>query len=344
MSGSIKSILALVVSAVVTVVAADVLLGRIVVFPPLEYETSDAIHDYERANPDILVLGSSYARSFLPFASWLSEQKPGLVMQVVPIEGGRFSAYDWLLRNRLADLTDELGPQGQRVRPKLKHFILVTNPWDVCGNDDPYPNLPARAWALGDYAKDLFLNGVTTYNNNYIDQIVNEHMSHSTLLRDRGHSRITHEVGDLLRSKSPEERARVESERLRLWTVMLEQYTDLHASDNLCRTKDELAALQGILGFAKEHQLAVTLVLWPTYPSALSPALVASGQRFRTMMEGYASMYGAKVVNLQDTPLLEDADFRRDFDHLQAQGDEKVKQWAIEGPFRSLAVLAGGKP
>lgn len=346
MSGSIKSIIAVFVFAVMTVVAADALLGRIVVFPALEYETSDAIRDYKRGDPDALVLGSSYARSFIPFARWLGDQAPGLQMQVVPIEGGRYFAYDWLIQHRLAPLMDEADVHGKHVRLKLRHFVLVTNPWDACGSDDPYPNLPARAWGLGDYAKDLLAHGATSYNNNFIDQLVNEHTGSSALMRDRGHFRIVRSFGEVLRPKSEERLNQLEAERLAWWTAMLEDSTDLAAgtAHSRCQSEGELAALDRILRFATERHLDISLVLWPTYPSALSPALVASGNRFRSIMEDYAARYGARVVSLQDAKLLQDADFRKDFDHLKRQGDEKVRQWAATGPFRYLVELAGGQP
>jgi hypothetical protein len=47
-------------------------------------------------------------------------------------------------------------------------------------------------------------------------------------------------------------------------------------------------------------------------------------------------------VSLQDAKVVLDSDFRKDLDHLEPWGNEKVKQWALVGPFKHLAELAKG--
>jgi len=341
-NGSIKSMLAVVAFAAATVVAADAVLGRIVVLPRLEYETSDAIRDYKRGDPDVLILGSSYARSLIPFAHWLGEQTPGLQAQIVPIEDGRFYSYNWLLEHRLAPLIDEVDEAGRRVRSHLRHFVLVTNPYDMCGNDRPYPNLPARAWDVGDYLGDVLAHGVTPYNNNFIDQLLNEWGVHSTLLRDRGRFHVIRDLRERISPRSAQVLADEEAIRVAGWTTGSEGWSDLTSPNSQCRQRDQRDALEKILQYVGEHQLDVTIVLWPTLPKALSPTLIAQNDYYRVTMEGYAQKYGVRVVSLQDAKVVLDSDFRKDLDHLEPWGNEKVKQWALVGPFKHLAELAKG--
>lgn len=327
---AVKSLVLVASFAVGTVLLADALFHHVVHIPQAEYETYEALRDYARSDPHVLVLGSSYARSFLPLADWYAKQPVQVRMNVVPIEGGKFYAYAWLLERRLAPLIDEKDAHGKPARPSLSHLVLVTNYWDVCSSSEPYPNLPSRAWTLGDYLADLAREGATPYNQNYVDQRWNELAAFSSLVRDRGVSRILRTLRERISPKSQEQLEHDQASQLEAWIAMIEGNDLEHPG---CFPQEQDAALERMLKFAHARKLSVTLVLWPVIPKAQTERVLAVTERFKRYVERAAGVYGARIVDLQADGVLLDEDFRKDLDHLEPWGEEKVLAWALKGPF-----------
>ncbi|MFT3924994.1 MAG: hypothetical protein QM778_20835 [Myxococcales bacterium] len=336
-SGSVKSLLVVALSAVAFVALADVALGRIARIPAAEYETAESIDDYHDANPDVLVLGSSYVRSFIPLAGMYKEAARPLDLSVVPIEGGRFLAYTWLLTHRLQPMIDEKNAQGALVRPKLKHMVVVTNYWDICGNDELYPNLPARAWDLGDYVADFAVNGSTPFNANYVDQRWNELTTGSALVRDRGVFRIFRDVRERFSPKSEADKQAVADATLVGWIDMIKEGDMTHPK---CIVREQEPALDRMMEFAQARNVQVTFVIWPVIPKAQNAETLAVTDRFKAYLEKRAAPFGAKVLDFQTDGPLVDADFRPDLDHLIHEGDVKISRWALEGPLKFLGTPA----
>lgn len=90
------------------------------------------------------MLGSSHARSFETMAEILFRKTSGRErMLAVPLEWGKLTSYDWVLRHRLAPRMDETDASGRKVRPGLRHFLLVTEWWDTCPVGPPGSDVPA---------------------------------------------------------------------------------------------------------------------------------------------------------------------------------------------------------
>ena len=333
MSKILKSTLVVAACAVLTVLAFDVALGRLVPSVPQEYETVEAIRDYAARDPQVLVLGSSYARSLLPVADWYRKRNPPTEIAVVPIEGGKFYAYDWLLQHRLHRLIDERRPDGSLRRGKLAELFLVVNYYDVCSSPEPLPNLPSRAWALRDYARDFAEHGVTAYNTNYVDQRWSENMRWSALVSDRGPFRIIRTLRERLSPRGAESIAATEQERLSAWVDMI----GTHRLDlDTCKPDAEIAALDRMLAYAAGRGLRVRALIWPIIPKAQTPETLAVTERFEAFFAGRAATHHVEVIDLQAAGLLVDADFRPDLDHLVHSGEDKVLRWALAGPFEDL--------
>src|SRR4051794_6558965 len=97
MSSALSSNVVVVACALLTTFGMDTVLGKVASPPPADYDTADGIKDYAASDPDVLVLGSSYARSFVAISEALAKEVPAQHMAVMPIEGGKFVAYEWLL-------------------------------------------------------------------------------------------------------------------------------------------------------------------------------------------------------------------------------------------------------
>lgn len=333
MSKAVQSLLIVAGFAVATALLLDVLIGRIVPGIPHEYETLEAIEDYKSGDPQVLILGSSYARSFIQLADWYRRQSPATEIAVVPIEGGKFFAYEWLLDHRLRPLVDEIDSSGARVRGKLQELVLVVNYWDICSLTSHYANLPARAWALGDYLRDFAAHGATPYNSNYIDQHWSEWTHWSILASDRGFFRIVPRLRQRVGAGQEQALERGQEMRLAGWLTMVAD-NDMAAPG--CRVQEQEAALDRILDFARQRKLAVTMVLWTMIPKAQTPEVLAVTERFKQYLLRRTAGRDIVVADLQSDAVLADSDFRPDLDHLLPAGDEKVLQWALAGPLRNL--------
>lgn len=340
MPNPVKSLLLVAAATALTVAALDVLIGRAVPLPHAEYETVEALADYAAGDPDVLVLGSSHARSLMRLGDWYANQAPPLHLATMPIEGGKLYAYDWLLEHRLRPLIDARGEDGRPLRGRLRELVLVTNYWDACGAGKEYPNLPARAWALSDYLADFAQHGATAYNTNYIDQRWNELTAGSSLIRDRGAWRIVRTLRERVRPRSAEDIARTDAEHLARWVAMIEE-NDL--AGPTCDSHTQVAALDRILAFARERGLRTTIVLWASIPRAQTASTIAVADRYRDLVLARAG--DADVIDLRPARVLSDDDYRADLDHLHPSGHEKLRQWFLAGPFADLATRgAGARP
>lgn len=329
MSKAVITLSVVAVCAGLTVLALDYAVGKLV--PPVahEYETVDGIRDYAKGDPHVLVLGSSYVRSLLPLAAWYRTQTPAFEVAVVPIEGGKLSALDWLLQHRLGPLIDA-AEDAAPPRPRLRHLVLQTNYYDLCGVPEEQGNLPARAWNLLDYLLDFAANGATAFNANYVDRVWKQWMSWSILVSDRGFFRIVPYLRQQVGFGIEEAVAGRMEVRLAHWLEMIRQ-NDIAAES--CEADGQIEALDSILSFAQLRNIETSVMLWPVIPKALTPETLAVTTRFRAFVESRAKPLGIPVFDLQEAGVLQDEDFRADLDHLIPAGDEKVSRWAEQGPI-----------
>ncbi len=87
-------------TALATVVACDLALQQLVPLPPKLLEVEDGLADWERLDPDVLVLGSSHVRSFAAVRDAVKARGGEREMALVTVEWGTMGSYEWVLDHR----------------------------------------------------------------------------------------------------------------------------------------------------------------------------------------------------------------------------------------------------
>ncbi len=327
----------------VTVAGTDRLLTRVVHFNPPLREVADALSDYDDTDPTVLVLGSSHARSFEVMGEILSRMTSGRQrMLAVPLEWGKVSSYEWLLRHRLAPRIEETDAGGHLVRPSLRHFILVTEWWDTCpagppGSDALAANLPARAWVFSDFLEDVLKKGLTDYNKNYLNNLWTRALIGSVMIRDRGHETIKEGLRALVSEVTPAVARAAFERRVHDWHRMLEGGADCMGDPR------EMAALEVITSYFQARGVDVTIVLYPKMPITVTSR--GTEKTLRPFSERMAEWARDHRVRLLDWTLdhpLNDEDWEVDFDHLTPKGNRKLSEWALAGGLAFLVEEGSG--
>lgn len=314
-----------VLGAALVVAAAEVSIQRFAPIPPRILEVDDGVEMLEREDPEILVLGSSHTRSFVPVREALA--KEGVRMTLVPVEWGTFHSYEWVLSQRLARIVDERDASGKLLRPSLSRFLLITTFFDLCtaevGKHGDSPNLPARAWAARHFFADAAADGVDDFNRNYLTTRFTRALGFSVLVQNHGHDFIFDALSDRFRTpEAREELNQASAERARV--NMEHQY-------DYCDDPHEHAALETMIDWMVARGIEVDLVMFPLMPSIVSPkSKETTLARYERRIAELAGRKPIRVVDMTlDAPLV-DADFQRDRDHLNAGGNAKFSAWALE--------------
>ncbi len=314
------SLAATVLATIATVVLGDLALQRVQpLFPPVRH-VHDGIADLEAADPTVIVLGSSHARSFDAVKALVEAETRGRQRLVtVPVEMGGFSSYRWVLEHRIAPL---LGAE----RPSARHLLLVTTFYDACSPSVTRGdlNIPARAWTLLHYVRDVRRNGLTDFNRNYVRERWKQIFPSSVLVQDRGAANIAGALKRLVRPEPPGE-------------VVEWARGNLEAQAEWCRDEGELAALASIADFAAARGLTLTVVLFPLVPDIVTEkarrtTLAQYADRVRNMAEEKAF----RVADLTLSSPLVLADFAGDLDHVTRDGNRKFAEWALANDLRWL--------
>jgi hypothetical protein len=330
-------VLLTILCAVATLAAVDAALHLVAPPKPL-LEIDQAMDQYAAGDPTVLALGSSHARSFIAMDKALSQRTGGTRrIQAVAVEWGKYTPYAWVLNHRILPILTQRDASGALARPSLRHVLLVTEWWDSTALDPGTGSitmaLPARAWQWGDFFADLGENGLTPYNQNFLQRIWRDWWSVSTLVQDRGYENITKGLREAVRGKDLEaERASYEN-RLKGWQSMVEEGAG-HLFDPA-----QKQSLEEIVGTLQGLGLDVTIVLYPRMPGTLSAkAKETTLRQFSDRMQGFARDHRLRFVDMTFTNPLTDDDFEVDFDHVKPEGNRRLAEWALDG---DLAFLAG---
>ena len=317
----------LVLGAAMAVAVAEVALRIVTPLRPPIREVSEGVADLEVSNPDVLVLGSSHARSFEAVATLLASRSGGnRRMVIVPEEGGTFYAFNWVLQHRLRPLIEERDGSGRLVRDRISQLLLVTTYWDTC----PVPqtlaaNLPSRAWVLGDYLADVAAHGMTDTNRNYAQSRWKALWPFSYLVRDRGAEHLKHGLlqwAHLERRETPDERRR---ERL------LTRRGEFESDYSTCDDESQKAELRQILDYLKERRIAVTIVLFPLVQEALTDAAKETTlRRYAASLEEIERERPFRMIDMTLNAPLTVEDFEPDLDHVTRAGNRKFAEWALD--------------
>jgi hypothetical protein len=313
-----------------TLLSIELILRLLFNFPGRRKEASDALSEYKHADPTVLVLGSSHARTFDSVAARLATLTDSNVrVLAVPLEYGKHTGFWWVLQHRLAPLIDEVDSAGAKVRPSLEQVVVITTWWDSCHYDPLTLNIPARAWGPGDFLGDVGREGITNYNRAYLSAHWSRALSFSALVRNRAGAWIPGAVRE--RFLSEEQRAGHEERQTEEWKEMVEKGVDCIANPA------QMAAMDSILDFFEARRLPVTVLLYPLKPGTLTDkARATTLPEFTGVMQRLAVERGFRLIDaVTDSPLT-DADFSADYDHLRARGDGHFAAWAVSGPFSYL--------
>ena len=327
-------------AAFLTLAALDLVVQRWIPFKRMR-EAEEGIADLRKGDPEVLVLGSSHARTFHALGLELSRRSHGSRTLVsVPLENGKLVPYAWVVDHRLAPLIDEQDATGTPKRRSLRRLFLLTEWWDSC-TADAYWNVPSRAWTASDYLADLANKGANSFNRNYVQSRWRHLFPRSTLVQHRGHRTVLDPAWSRFSSRfwpSPGTSANSEpqpiTDELTLgWRTMIEDGVGC-----ICHPA-EMAALEQILDFALHRHLDTTVVLFPRKPSTLTKkAKETTLSRFHDCVEAVTAPRGVRLLDFTFSSPLGDADFMADFDHVSTEGNAKFAAWALEGPLSFLTT------
>lgn len=307
--------LAIVIAVAIVVVLGSELALRRICPPKYVREIQDAMVEYKREDPTVLVLGSSHARTFAYMDTIARERTQGRArIMSVPLEWGKFRSYEWVLEHRLVPLLDAKKPDGSRARPSLRHFVLTTAWWDACWYDgDPEVfNLPSRAWTLDDFLSAVREKGLNDHSRNYVTSRWGDLWHGSILISDRGHGRLAAALRATVKPLPESALVAQHEKKLADWQAMVER------GESCINHPAELAALDRILSFAEDRGWDLTLMLYPMMPSTMTPKGIERVQRpFIRAMREMALLHRARFIDATFDKRLTDDDFQEDFDHLK---------------------------
>jgi hypothetical protein len=338
MPTTFKSLALTALFAVGTLALIDLAIQQV---RPIDHklEVADGIAQLLKADPEILVVGSSYSRTFHVLGQHLAAatgRETPLVS--IPLESGKLIPYDWLIENRLRPIIDKRDPSGQPVYRNLQRFILLTEWWDTCAPDDGfYWNLPALAWDFPHYVADVASHGANNRNRNYVQYQLRQQLWFSALVRDRTEPLTRDAVARFIKRLPTTTRTQAETDKeLDAWRRRTEKGVDC-IGDPV-----QMAALDRILDFAAERGLETTVILFPMMPGTITPLANATTlTRAREIIEERVAPRGLRLIDWTlQTPLTDD-DFMADFDHVNATGNDKLSRWALEHDLSFLLQPAG---
>jgi hypothetical protein len=336
-------IVGVVLAALTVIVALDFAAARVV--PPVNRrEVEDGVRDLRQSNPDILVLGSSHARTFHAVGRELARQTGNQrVLVDVPVEQGKLVVYDWVLQNRLVPLIEERNPDGSRRRDRLRQFILLTEWWDSCAPKatskfPPYWNLPARAWTAREFLVSVLEDGLNGYNRNYLQNRLRRTLARSALIYDRTQGGLVWRVLDRLQGKPSGRTPEQKREQDEGWQRMVE------GGINCIADPEQMSALTRIVDYARQQGFEVTVVLFPRKPITITTlGLSTTIESFKSAVHAAVDSRGVRVLDMTLSTPLTDADFMDDNDHVNEVGNEKFARWGLAGPLRFLMEPAGAE-
>lgn len=319
--------------AALTVVAADRVAGAFA--PPRGLrEVEDAIRELRRgADPTVLVIGSSHARTFAVLDDSLRARTAGEErILAVPVEWGKLSSYRWVLENRLLPFFDGRAPGTPPGPSVLRRAIIVTEWWDSCPGDPMPRNLPARSWTWQDYLADVRTNGLTSYNDNFLAYRWSRWFRASALVQDRGHGRLLSAVRQRIAPSSAEASQARFDETAREWQRMVESGVGCLGAPS------EMDALNAMVDTLLGRRLDVTVLLYPRMPVTLTETAKATTlPLFAARVRELVEPRGVRVVDLTSNTPLRDDEFGGDFDHVLPEGNARFSGWALDGPLRFMA-------
>jgi hypothetical protein len=310
-------VVVLALTAGLVVAGADVALQRWLPHEAPILEVADGLADLRSTDPRVVVLGSSHARSFAPVRRAVGPED----LVVVPAEGGTFFVFDWILQNRLRPAL------AQKTR--LERLVLVTTYWDMCPAEHAHfeGNLASRSWTLRHYLADVWTHGLSGLNRNFVQARFKQLAGASILARER--AMLPTRIREHLRPPDLDERF---AHRIAVRRGEMEG-----VEWDLCWDPEGRAAFNRIVDYAREREIALSVVLFPLVQETITQKSRATTlERYRAWVTRRAAESGFEVLDLTfESPLVRD-DFETDCDHVTPAGNEIFSKWALAGPLSHL--------
>jgi len=318
---------------VLTVVLCDLALGMLA--PPIRLrEVDDALAELRETRPTVLVVGSSHARSFVPVAEELLRLSEGRQrMLAVPVEWGKWTSYDWVIRNRLWPELERRSRSGEDTKDLF--VLLVTEWWDSTALDPGTGridmNLPARSWTWTHFLEDVAREGLTPYNQNFLQKVWREWWRGSALVQDRGFQRIPEAIKARLLGPETDRKEASRQRRLAGWRQMVED------GEAALFDPDQVAAFDRIVESVRAHGGRLGVLLYPRMPGTLSDRARQGTLRvFARRMEDWCRRLGIPFWDHTTDAPLTDEDFAEDFDHILPEGNRRLTHFLLQGSLRWL--------
>jgi hypothetical protein len=306
-------------------------------------EVADGVADLERRTPHILVISSSHGRSFHVLGQEIEARTGGAVtLTSVPLEGGHASAMRWVLQERVRALIDEPDAKPARSRAPLQEIVFGVTWWDTCRREIPgdvEQNVASKAWRWRDMWQHVAAHGVNDAERNFLNAEMQRRIPLPDLIHRRGQlldaTRAALAQVGLTTPPSRERAPPEEAAFLASWRH------DIETGAECILAPMERAALEDVVSFAHERGLGITVVLFP-----LKPATVTQLGREQTLrpfaerMRSEARRLGFRLIDFTELPVLTDADFMLDFDHLTVSGNRKFTTYALQHDLAFLAAPA----
>jgi hypothetical protein len=327
-SASYKSLLIIALSAALAVVGSDVLIRHLSPFTQAR-EAIDGLRELEQADPTILVVGSSYARTFNVLGRELAAKTGGTQRMLdVPLEAGKLTSYEWMFEHRIAPLVDQRDASGALKRRSLQRLVIVTEWWDSC-HVDSHTNIPGRLWNFGEFSGSVLANGLNSYNRNYLQYLWRRTFAGSALVQYRGSSALIQVAFRRIlgRPRGPNHDP----------ATVAGFYQDSISGVKCLGSTIEMNALDRLLTFANERGLEPVIILFPFMPSMQSEeARTTTYKKFFDLIAAHAQKHGARLVDLVTPSPLGDDDWLPDCEHLNPGGNAKFTEWTLAGPLAFL--------
>lgn len=334
MNHSWRSLFIVVTGIVVTLLCADLVMGRFY-DAPMKRQVRDGLRDLERI-PNVLVMSSSHGRSFHVLGEVLRDRTAGKTdLIAVALEAGKVHAMEWVLDNRLKPLILD---SNNEIKAPLTHMMFGITWWDTCRKEVPTTtahNIVTHGWGGSDYFRSFFSDGATELNRNYVRNLWRHTFSYSALVRTRfsiseNYGRFTNFLRVIVNGSLPEEEY---ADTLARWNNDIENGYKCYLS------KMDVAAMDRFVEFTKSHDLDFTIVLFPLKPDTVTGKGEENTIRpFAESMLAYGREKGVRVVDMT-LGILDDDEFMLDLDHVNPSGNKKWSEYSLDNDLKFLLEI-----
>ncbi len=336
MKNSWRSIWLLTAGIVFALLAAEIGLRQIH-NEPAKLQVMDGLKELQ-VTPNILAVSSSHGRSFHVLGQELARlSDQSINLTAVALESGKVEAMEWLLHHRLKSLIQD--DSGKVLEP-LSHLMFGITWWDTCREETSSettvaanaPNVVTHGWSITDYRNDFLSNGSTDLNRNFVRNRWRQAFSESALVRMRfaikeNFGRFTNFIRVSVLGGLPES----ESQGLLVrWHDTIDNGHECFLSDR------DMQALDRFVAFAKQHELDLTIVLFPLKPDTITAVgLKKTIEPFTEHLFEYGENNDVRILDMT-LSLLDDNDFMLDLDHVNPPGNIKWAKAALDGEMSFL--------